>query len=299
MSWPAFLDLPPVAAEEADVLLLPLPYEGSVSYGQGTALGPEAIWRASTEVELYDEQLRFDLETLHWHSAPALSPLIMEKPADYLARVRQAAMELNDHKGLVIGVGGDHSLTVPLALAATKSNDLSNVTVVQFDAHTDLRDEYQRSPHSHACVMRRLSERSANIVAIGIRSASRGEAGFSEKSDHIRTFPARLLSTDLLPGEASLEQNLTSTLRDLQGDIYLTIDIDVLEVHLCPATGTPQPGGLGWWQMARYLHALLAKNRQTRLIGCDLVETVPQPNTQVNEFTAAQMLAKVVALWAS
>ena len=296
MSWPPFLDLPPVAANEADMLLLPLPYEGSVSYGQGTARGPEAIWRASTEVELWDEQLEFDLEAVRWHTAPAVFPDTGETAADYLARVRQAAVALNRHGRLVIGVGGEHGLTTPLVQAAAGKDDLSGITVVQFDAHADLRDTYGQSPHSHACVMRRLIERSANILAIGIRSTAREEAEFMRCSDRIRTFPARLLSEDLLPGNESLEQELLSALRHLQGDIYLTIDIDVLEVHLCPATGTPQPGGLGWWQTLRYLHALLVENRQYRLIGCDLVDTVPQSLTQLNEFTAALLLAKVVAL---
>jgi len=296
MSWPPFLDLPPVAANEADVLLLPLPFEGSVSYGQGTARGPEAIWRASTEVELWDEQLEFDLETVRWHTAPTVFPEVGETAADYLTRVRQVAVALNRHGRPVIGVGGEHSLTTPLVQAAAGRDDLSGITVVQFDAHADLRDTYGQSPHSHACVMRRLIERSANVLAIGIRSTAREEAQFMRANDQIRTFPARLLAEAVLPGNESLEQELLSTLRHLQGDIYLTIDIDVLEVHLCPATGTPQPGGLGWWQALRYLTALLVENRQCRLIGCDLVETVPQVLTQVNEFTAALLLAKVVAL---
>ncbi|HYW80195.1 MAG TPA: arginase family protein, partial [Thermoguttaceae bacterium] len=161
MNWPPFLDLPPAAADEADVLLLPLPYEGSVSYGQGTARGPEAIWQASTEVELWDEQLGIDLETLRWHTAPAVLPQENETPAEYLARVRQAAVALNSHGCPVIGVGGEHSLTTPLVQAAAGSDDLSGITVVQFDAHADLRDTYDQSPHSHACVMRRLVEHSA------------------------------------------------------------------------------------------------------------------------------------------
>jgi len=296
MSWPPFLDLPPVAAGEADVLLLPLPYEGSVSYGQGTARGPEAIWRASTEVELWDEQLGVDLDAFRWHTAPAVFPTTDETATDYLARVREMAVALSSHGRPVIGVGGEHSLTMPLVEAAAGSDDLTGITVVQFDAHADLRDRYDESPHSHACVMRRLIERSADVLAVGIRSMARDEAEFMRTSDRIRTFPARLLAEAARPGSDSLEEELLSTLRQLRGDLYLTIDIDVLEVHLCPATGTPQPGGLGWWQTLRYLHALLVENRQCRLIGCDLVETVPQPHTQVNEFTAALLLAKVVAL---
>ncbi|MBN1908923.1 MAG: agmatinase [Pirellulales bacterium] len=297
MTWPAFLDLPPATAHEADVLLLPLPYEATVSYGRGTALAPEAIWRASCEVELWDEQTGVDLETFRWHTAPAILPGRTELAADYLARVQRAAAELHRHEGLVMGVGGEHGLTPALVRAARGSNDLSGVTVVQFDAHADLRDIYAGSPHSHACAMRRLVEASAQVIAVGIRSAAREEAEFANRNDLVTTFPARLLAGEnhLLPGEENLEPALLDTLRGLEGDVYLTIDIDALDVHLCPATGTPQPGGLGWWPSLRYLHALLVENRSRRLLGLDLVETVPDPSTHVNEFTAALLLAKLGA----
>lgn len=296
MNWPAFLDIQSADAAAADVLLLPLPYEGSVSYGGGTAAGPQAVWRASAEVELWDEQLDLDLQTIRWHTAAPVVPQSGESARDYLARVQQAAMELNKHRGLVVGVGGEHSLTPPLIRAARGNDDLSGLTVVQFDAHADLRDEYNGSPHSHACAMRRVVKQSADVLAVGIRSADAAEADFARRSDRVKTFPARLLSRHLLPGEKNKEAELLAALRGLAGDVYLTIDIDVLEVCLCPATGTPQPGGLGWWQTLRYLHALLVENRQCRLIGFDLVETVPQATNQVNEFTAALLLAKVIAL---
>ncbi|MBN2291034.1 MAG: agmatinase [Pirellulales bacterium] len=297
MSCPAFLDLCPSAVHEADVLLLPLPFEASVSYGSGTAYGPEAIWRASTEVELWDEQLGFDMRTINWYSAPAVVPVTSESPNEYLNRVERAATELHSQGGLVVGVGGEHSVTPALVRAARGTGDLSGITVVQFDAHADLRDTYDGSPYSHACAMRRLVELSADVLAIGIRSASAAEAEFSLENDRIHTFPARLLSKHLLPGEEDLESKLLTALRSLEGDVYLTIDIDVLEVHLCPATGTPQPGGLGWWQALSYLHALLVENHRCRLIGFDLVETVPHDSTQVNEFTSALLISKVVSMF--
>ena len=297
MNWPAFLDLTPAAAEEADILLLPLPYEASVSYGTGTARGPAAIWRASAEVELRDEQSGFDLQTVKWHSAPPVVPKENESAENYLSRVEQAAASLNKNRGLVVGIGGEHSLTPVLVRAARAGGDLSGVTAVQFDAHADLRDTYAGSPFSHACAMRRVVELSADVLAIGVRSSCKEEADFAEHNPHVKTFPARRLSQYLLPGDKNLEQELLETLKNIRGDVYLTIDVDVLEVHLCPATGTPQPGGLGWWQTLRYLHALLAENQKCRLIGFDLVETVPQESSQVNEFTAAILLAKIVAFY--
>ncbi|HBO43776.1 MAG TPA: hypothetical protein DD670_07560, partial [Planctomycetaceae bacterium] len=209
----------------------------------------------------------------------------------YLARVLEHARLYQAMSGLVVGVGGEHSLTPALVRAAVDDpEDLSNLTVVQFDAHADLRDTYNDSPHSHACAVRRLVERGARVVAVGIRSADREEYEFGRDCDLVRTFPARELAM-----EPEVEASLTAELGKLDGPVFLTVDIDALEVSLCPGTGTPQPGGLGWWPALKYLRRLLRENRRIDLVGCDVVETVPQPGTQVNETVAAALLAKIVA----
>lgn len=291
MTLPPFLDLPAVSPEAAQVLLLPLPFEATASYGKGTAQGPAAIWRASCEVEVWDEELDFTLDTLRYHTAAPVVPVPAEAPAAYLARVEAAARRLHGYPGLVVGVGGEHSLTPPLVAAAVADPaDLSGVTVVQIDAHADLRDQYDGCAESHACAMRRLVERGATVVAIGIRSAEAREAAFGRASGRVHTFWAQGLAE-----EAAEEARLRATLDGLRGDLYLTIDIDGLEVSLCPGTGTPQPGGLGWWQALRYLRRLLRDNRHPRLIGCDVMETAPMAASQVNELVAARLLAKVVA----
>ena len=285
--------LPDNSPKDADVLLLPLPYDGTACYGKGTARAPEAVWQASTHVELWDEEMDFDLDTLRYHSAAAVQPAADEQPERYLDRVRIAASQLHDHPGLVVGIGGEHSLTPPLAEAAVGGVEgLANLTVVQIDAHSDLRSSYEGSPHSHACAMRRLVDRGARVIAIGIRSAEREEFSFGTSSGLVDTYFAQDLAT-----VASREQELLNQLATLAGDVYLTIDVDGLETSLCPATGTPQPGGLGWWQALRYLRVLLNQNRQRNLRGCDIVETVPQVGTRVNEFTAARLLAKIVSYY--
>ena len=282
-----FLGLPNAAPEAADVSILPLPFEGTVSYGRGTAGGPAAILEASRQVELWDDEVGFDLESLRIRTAPAVIPADGESSGDYLDRVRSAAASL---PGLTVGVGGEHSLTPPLVFAAAGGGDLSHVTVVQFDAHADLRDEYDGTPHSHACAMRRLTGAGASLTAIGIRSACREEAGYAAASDRVTTFPARVLNRD-----AETERRLNAHLRGLRGDVYVTVDVDVFDPALCPGTGTPEPGGLGWWDVLGFLHALLVENETVRPIGCDVVETVPQPDTRVNEFTAAKLVAKLIA----
>lgn len=300
-----FLGLPPAPPSRADVLLLPLPFEGTVSYGTGTAAGPAAIWEASAQIELWDEELDFDLDRLHYFSAEPLRLGDGEPPASYLQRVRAAAAELHRHGGLVVGVGGEHSLTPPLVEAAANAArnpadtsqspphdfPLAGVTVVQFDAHSDLRDEYGGHPESHASAMRRVVEKGARVIAIGIRSAERAEFEYGRAGGRVTTYFAQELAENPDRGRA-----LCDELASLSGDVYLTIDIDGLDGPLCPATGTPQPGGLGWWQTLRYLRALLRGNAgNRRLIGCDLVETVPMAGTQINEFTAAKLLTKVIA----
>jgi agmatinase len=213
-----------------------------------------------------------------------------EPVAEYLDRVTRVAAALHRPYTLVLGVGGEHSLTPALVRAAVGEGDWSGLTVVQFDAHADLRDQYDDTPHSHACAMRRLVEQGASLIAVGIRSLDRDEAEYGRASPRIRTFPAQALASD-----PAIEAELLSVLAGLAGRVYLTVDVDVLEPGLCPGTGTPQPGGLGWWQILRYLRALLRPRAGFELLGGDLAETVPQPHTQVNEFVAARLLAKIIA----
>lgn len=310
MSRPSFLDLPAADSASADVLLLPLPFEATACYGKGTAQAPEAIGWASTHIELWDEELDFDFDSLCYHTAEPIEPPRGEPVDKYLDRVRQKAALLHRlplaadaYPRLVIGVGGEHSLTPPLVAAAVtphpsptgrgvghEERDYSNLTVLQIDAHADLRDQFEGTPHSHACAMRRLVEKGATVLAVGIRSADREEFRYGVESGRVRTFMAQKLAED-----ADTERQLLDRLAQVRGDVYLTIDVDGLDTALCPGTGTPYPGGLGWWQTLRYLRTLLYENRDHRLIGCDVVETVPQPGTQVNEFTAARLLTKIIA----
>jgi agmatinase len=270
---------------------VPLPFEGTVSYGTGTAAGAAAVIAASTQVELWDDELLFELESLQYHTADEIAPATDESADRYLNRVEAQCRELSGPNRLVIGIGGEHSLTPPLVKAVAKDrDDLSGLTVVQIDAHTDPRDTYEGTPHSHACAMRRLTERGAKVIAIGIRAMSQPEDEYAKSVGLIDIYRAQSLAE-----EPDLERRLITQLRGLTGDVYLTVDIDGLDPSMCPGTGTPEPGGLGWWQTLRILRAVLLENRTRNLIGCDLVETVPQPDTQINEFTAARLLAKIIA----
>ena len=287
MSDKGFLDLPDSGPREADVTLLPLPYEGTVSWGKGTARGPRAVLEASRQVETWDEETGFDLEDISFHWAPAVHPDDGEEPGPYLERVLEAARAANEQGGLVIGIGGEHSVSAPLAVAAAGQEDLSDLTVVQLDAHADLRDTYGESEHSHACVMRRLLDRGASILAVGIRSASRKEVEYGELTGRWEPWYAHRLA-------AGKEESLLERLRALEGKVYLTIDVDCLEVMHSPSTGTPEPGGLRWWQAMEYLRTLL-QSSSLELTGLDIVETVPSDGTTVNEYTTARILCRALS----
>jgi len=293
----SFLGLPNFDRASSDVCIIPLPFEGTVSYGHGTAAAPEAVVAASSQVELWDDELDFDLDSLQYHTAAPVVPEASESPEAYHDRVARECRPCFEGAGLTIGLGGEHSLTPALVSAAVgELDDLSHLTVVQIDAHADLRDSYSGSPHSHACAMRRLTDRGASLIAIGVRAMSREEIEYARADSHIQIYRAQsLVGTDPRSEFPDEEGLVLDQLGRLNGDVYLTIDIDGLDSSLCPGTGTPEPGGLPWWQTLRILRRLLLDNRNRRLVGCDLVETVPQAGTQVNEFTAARLLAKVIA----
>lgn len=286
-----FLGLDGVAASEADVLLLPVPFEGTVSYGKGTASAPAEILNASEQIEIWDEELDFTLDSLSYSVDRPVFPTEGDTPGTFLVRLFSRAQSLARHRGLVVGIGGEHSVSSAIVRGICKARGIafSDLTVVQFDAHADLRSEYEGWRQSHACAMRPLVDLGATLISIGVRSAEREEFLYGRETGRVETFFAQGLADD-----PEQERRLLKRLEDLRGDIYVTFDLDALEVHLCPGTGTPQPGGLGWWQTLRYLRVLL-RNRSVRMIGCDIVETVPMPGTHVNEFVAARLLSKLLA----
>ena len=283
-----FLGLPQHRWTESDVAILPLPFERTVSYGTGTADAPSAVIHASNQVELWDDELNFDLDTIRIHTADPVVAHLGEEPSGYLRRVEQAAT----HKGstLTVGIGGEHSVTAPLVRAVHGSGDLHDLTVVQIDAHSDLRYEHDGTVHSHACAMRRLTDAGASLVAIGIRAMSRKEAEYASTRENISIYRAQSLANG-----PSKWVELLAHLTNLKGRVYLTVDVDGLCPTLCLGTGTPEPGGLEWWPTLSLLRSLVLDATEADLIGCDFVETTPMPGTQINEFTTARLIAKLLA----
>lgn len=289
----SFLGAPDREAGVASYAVLQLPYEGSVSGGSGTASGPGAIVDASTRVELWDPEVKLDLETVRLHTHAPVVPMAGEQAAEYFERVEAIAKDLHDQGMLVIGLGGDHSVTPALVQAARASRctDEDAVTVLHIDARADLRDEHEGSKHSHACAMARvLGDGVDHVLSIGVRSGGKGEFALSESDDRVFTVTAQ----DLHRYPSAIEVALDK-IHTISGKIYVTFDIDALEVNLCPGTGTPEPGGLGWWDALRFVRAAFMETPKAKIIGCDVVGAAPMKGSSVNEFVGAKLAAKMLA----
>src|SRR5262245_2705105 len=281
--------LPPFGGEEAwtpydraRVVVLPVPYEGTVSYGKGASLGPAAILRASTQVELYDEQLASEPYRAGIFTDPLLD--VRERSTeDVVRRVERRVAELMGDGKWVVILGGEHSITPGAVAAAAKRHE--GLQVLQLDAHADLRQSYEGSPLSHACAMARCVE-IAPVHAVGIRNYSREEADWIR-----RGIPGyRIVHGWELEGEGWIDR----VLDPLRGrKVYLTFDLDYFDPSIMPSTGTPEPGGGAWWPTLRFLDGLFAGSE---VVAADVVEQAPIAGLHHADFTAARLVYKLIGL---
>ena len=278
-----FLGLPPGSLEEADAVVVPLPLEKTVSYGKGTCRAPRAILEASCQVEVFDEETLVDFSASpRLHTLP---PLFDDGGlSEYLTAVREHVAGLRDK--FVLALGGEH--TISYGVVSGLVDELSELTVVQIDAHADLIDELDGRRWSHGTVMRRLWERGCRLVQIGVRSLSREEYDLAAADDRIATYYAHQL--------AEKWQDLLQLLGGLEGKVYLTIDVDGLDPSVISSTGTPQPDGLSWRRTMEVIRCLAAAGG-CRLVGADVVELIASPHPPGCDVIVARLAAKVLAFW--
>ncbi len=276
-----FLGLASLGPQRADALLLPLPVEKTVSYGTGTARGPHAIIEASLQLETFDEETLVDFaEAPRVHTLAPLSA--RGEIEECLNRIRDGVRPLRDK--FLLTLGGEHTVTYGVVTGLV--DDLADVTVVQIDAHADLADELHRRRWSHGTVMRRLWEQGCSLVQIGIRSLTRNEHAVATTGPRIETYYAHRL--------ADQWSEVLEALGRLQGNVYLTIDVDGLDPSIIPSTGTPLPNGLSWRQTIDVIR-VLATESQAKLIAADIVEFVPSAVLPGCDPVAARLAAKVLA----
>jgi agmatinase len=268
-------------ATRAEVVFVQAPYEGSVSYGGGAAGGPDALLEASRQVETWDDETGVRLEDLSYALGPSVSPAPSEGPRAYCERVRAAVRDVVAAEKVPFVLGGEHSVTIGAVRAVRESHPGAHL--LSIDAHGDLRDSYAGEDHSHACVVRRLLEGGPATI-VGVRSYSAEEADFAAGADRLTLVPARAFLRD--------GASAASLVTTLGGSVYVTVDVDGLDPSVVPATGTPEPGGLRWWDVLELLREVFARRR---VVGMDVVELAPTPPLRYADFAAARLVAKMLS----
>ncbi len=294
-TWPLFgsSDLRAVSYDEARTVVLPVPYEGTVSYGAGAAQGARAILEASAQLERYDEELDWCIDEAGIFTLPAVLPPAVAPPSGgaeaVMAAIHRAALGPAREGKLLCGLGGEHSISYGFFTALLEARGRP-FSILQIDAHADLRDTYQGSPHSHACIMARAHELGLPFVQVGIRSLSAPEREFLRTAGlEQNVFWAHEIaaSASSMAGEGWMDEVVAR----LGGEVYLTVDIDGLDPGLAPATGTPEPGGLGWYTVLRLLRKVAGAKR---VIGLDLTELAPVEGLHAPDYMAARLVYKMI-----
>jgi agmatinase len=269
---PPYSDLP-----NAKVVILPVPYDGTTEWHSGTREGPQAIINASQYLELYDIELDRETYKVGIHTLPKVKPSL-NSPEEMIDRVYRIAGELTRQEKFVVMFGGEHSLSLGVIKALKEK--IQDLSVLQLDAHADLRDEYLGTKYSHACVMRRILEL-CSIVQVGIRSLSGEEQEFLVQNNMHPFFAT--------PGsDLASPEDLTALLSD---NVYVTIDLDVFDPSIVPAVGTPEPGGMQWHEVLNLLRTVTSHRR---VIGFDLVELCPKEGPASCAFLAAKLAYKLI-----
>lgn len=267
-----------VPLEQAKFLILPIPYEHTTSYGTGTKYGPEAIIKASQYLELFDEELGLEpyREGIH-----TLEPIAFDKSGSEHAieKIYETVRKLPIKDKFLISFGGEHSITYPIVKAF--SEKFPRITVLQIDAHSDLREAYEGTIYSHGSVMARIKD-TVDIVQVGIRSQSKEEYDFIRQRG-LHTFYMHTIRRDTLWKEHVIDS--------LGDNVYLTIDLDGFDPSVAPAVGTPEPGGLLWYDVVDLIHMITNKRH---LIGCDIMELAPVQSSTITDFLAAKLAYKII-----
>ncbi len=257
-------------------VILPVPYEQTTTYKAGTKEGPQAILTASKQVELFDEELKLEAYKVGIFTAEELEPT-SKGPEEMIERIYRTARKLLKHGKTVVTLGGEH--TVSIGTIKAYKEKYKNLSVLQLDAHADLRQSFLGSKFSHACTMRRVRE-FAPAVQVGIRNISLEEHNWVKKN-RIGLFYAQEKD------KYSSDQIINS----LSDNVYLTFDLDFLDPSIMPSVGTPEPGGYLWYETLDFLKTLAQK---VNIVGFDVVELCPQPGNIAPDFLAAKLIYKLI-----
>lgn len=272
--------------DAAKVVILPIPYEATTTYRRGCENGPDAILEASHQVEYYDEELDREIGIdvgIYTHTPIADTRNQQVSALQMLEVTEETVYKLIQDDKFVIALGGEHSITTGVVAAYRGAYPDEPFTIVQIDAHGDLRHEYEGSIHNHACVMRRIVDMGLPTVQIGIRAICKEEADLI-KEKNLSVFRAREIAIQPDWIERAIASIPTQK-------VFLTIDLDGIDPTLIPGVGTPEPGGLNWYSLISFLRKVIETHQ---VIGMDVMELAPIADSVVSEFTAAKLVYKLI-----
>lgn len=290
----------------AQAELIPVPYDVTSSYGRGSDKGPAAICDASAQLEMYDAQLKC-VPYQKWNGVVTAEPVSiyeedsslhnyanlfpLENPRQPISgavladRLEARVLEAMDRRRLVVTLGGEHTSIVGAARAYSKrmADKKQPLTILQFDAHSDLRESYEGTRWSHACAMARILDFHENIVQVGIRSQIKQERALTDERK-IPVFYAEAIPREDIP---DFSDWLDSLIDSLETNVYITFDCDSLDPSIVPATGTPEPGGINWRQINRIFQRIAL---QKNIVGLDFCELAPIKGLVYPQFTVAKLI---------
>lgn len=281
--------------EKARFLILPIPFDSTTSYKTGAREGPNAIINASGFVELYDHETGLEIYKSGIHTLPEVIPHPgnSENMADALYGI---AKELLKTKKTIISLGGDHSISLGLIKAHMEGSRA--FSVLQLDAHADLRDEYENTKYGSPTPFRRLSELGAKITQVGLRAVAKEEIIYAKRNGIKQFFAEEIIESLNCHSPASRRGNpinrkhwIEEVLAALSDNVYLSFDVDAFDSSIMPATGTPEPGGLDWYTITKLLKEV---SSQKKVIGADFVELSPDLGPPACAFTAAKLIYKTM-----
>jgi agmatinase len=272
--------------ETARVVVVPVPFDGTTCYEPGAREGPRAIIDASRNLELYDAELRCSPYRVGIHTLRAVEPL-MGNAAGMVERTERVTGHLLDQGKYMVTLGGDHLTSIGVVRAFARR--YPGLSVLQIDAHADLRDEYEGSSLSAATVMRRVLDVCPRTAQVGIRSLSEPEAELVAE----RKLPMWLAADIHAQTRGGRRDWIDEVVAALSDDVYVTVDVDGFDPSLMPGTGTPEPGGLGWYDVVDLLASVTTRKR---VVGFDVVELSPLLESHVSPVVAAKLVYKLIGL---
>jgi agmatinase len=273
----AAIPSPYTELKTARIVIQSVPYDETSTWLKGADKGPDAILEASANLELYDIETDSEVYLRGIHTGKPI--LEKSSPEAMKDAVQQETAKYLQMGKFVVTIGGEHS--VSLGTIEAHAAEFPGLTVLQLDAHADLRDSYDNSRYNHACVMARVQDLNLPLVQVGIRSM--------DSSEKIRIKDATTFYAKDLHNVVNWQQDVVSRLK---GNVYITIDLDVFDPSLLPSTGTPEPGGLFWWSVLELLKKVVLN---TNVVGFDVVELCPDKTNKAPDFLAAKLIYKILS----